>query len=70
MRRFPRMEDDEKLVDKVAREVVDQHGADAIPILRERAKAADVSDDALAAETWRDVANAAERILQERDGSK
>ena len=38
------MEDDEKLVDKVAREVVDQHGSDAIPILRERAKAADMSD--------------------------
>jgi transcription initiation factor IIE alpha subunit len=62
------MKDDEKLVEKVAREVVDQHGPDAIPILRERAKAADMSDDALAAETWRDVAHAAERILQERDG--
>jgi transcription initiation factor IIE alpha subunit len=64
------MEDDERLVEKVAREVVDQHGPDAIPILRERAKAADMSDDALAAETWRDIADAAERILQERDGLK
>ena len=62
------MEDDEKLVEKVAREVVDQHGPDAIPILRERAKAADMSDDALAAETWRDITNAAERILQDRAG--
>ena len=64
------MEADEKLVEKVAREVVDQHGPDAIPILRERAKAADMSDDALAAETWRDIADAAERILQDRDGLK
>ena len=64
------MEDDEKLVEKVAREVVDQHGPDAIPILRERAEAADMSNDALAAETWRDIAEAAERILQDRDGLK
>ena len=64
------MEDDERLVEKVAREVVDQHGPDAIPILREHANAADISDDALAAETWRDIADAAERILQERDGLK
>jgi len=27
------MKDDEKLVEKVAREVMDQHGPDAIPIL-------------------------------------
>ena len=62
------MDDDEKLVEKVAREVVDQHGPNAIPILRQRAKAADMSDDALAAETWRDIAEAAERILQDRAG--
>jgi len=62
------MEDDEKLVEKIAREVVDQHGPDALPMLRQRAKAADMSDDALAAETWRDVADAAERILQDRAG--
>jgi hypothetical protein len=49
---------------------VDEHGPDAIPILRKRAKAADMSDDALAAETWRDIANADERILQEKDGPK
>jgi hypothetical protein len=63
------MEDGEKLVEKVAREVVDQHGPDALSILRERAKVADMSDDALAAETWRDIAHSAERILQQRDGS-
>ena len=40
---------------------------DAIPILRERAKAADMSDDALAAEIWQDIAEAAERILQNKD---
>jgi hypothetical protein len=55
--------DDEKLVDQVAREIVDQHGSDAVPILRERAEAADISRDELAAETWRDIADAAQRLL-------
>jgi hypothetical protein len=41
---------DEKLVEKVAREIVDQHGPEAIPILRERAEAADMIGDELAAE--------------------
>jgi hypothetical protein len=35
------MDDDEKLVEKVSREIVDQHGADAVEVLRERAEAAD-----------------------------
>lgn len=61
-------ENEEKLVEKVAREVVDQHGTDAMEILRERAAAADLCGDELAAETWRDIADAAERILRERGG--
>lgn len=60
-------EDDEKLVEKVAREVVDQHGTDALEILRERAEAADICGDALAAETWRDIADAAERMLEQNE---
>ena len=45
------MEDDEKLVEKVAREIVDQHGTDAVEILRERAEPAELNGDKLAAET-------------------
>jgi hypothetical protein len=56
---------DEKLVEKVAREIVDQHGPEAIPILRERAEAADMIGDELAAETWRDIAKSAERLLRQ-----
>ena len=62
------MEDDEKLVEKVAREIVDQHGTDAMEILRERVEAADTCGDELAAETWRDIADAAERILRQSGG--
>ena len=61
----PQTDDDEKLVEQVAREIVDQHGADAVEILRERAEAADLLGDELAAETWRDIADAAERMLRE-----
>jgi len=56
---------DEKLVEKVAREIVDQHGPEAIPILRERAEAADMIGDELAAETWRDIAESTERLLRQ-----
>jgi uncharacterized alpha-E superfamily protein len=56
---------DEKLVEKAAREIVDQHGPEAIPILRERAEAADMIGDELAAETWRDIAESAERLLRQ-----
>ena len=62
------MDDDEQLVEKVAREIVDQHGADPVEILRERAEAADLLGDELAAETWREIADAAERILPETGG--
>jgi hypothetical protein len=36
-----------------------------LEILRERADAADLCSDELAAETWRDIADAAERMLRE-----
>jgi hypothetical protein len=59
--------DDEKLVEQAAREIVDQHGSDAVPILRERADAAEISSDEIAAKTWRDIADAAERLLGKDD---
>jgi hypothetical protein len=39
-----------------------------VEILRERVEAADICVDELAAETWRDIADAAERILCESGG--
>ena len=59
--------DDEKLVEQVARDIVDEHGSDAVPILRERAEAAEIGSDELAAQTWRDIADAAERLLGKDD---
>ena len=56
---------DKLLVERAAREIIDQHGPDAVPILRERAEVADGLGDPLAAETWRDIADAAERMLSE-----
>jgi hypothetical protein len=62
------MDEDEKLVEKVAREIVDEDGTDAVEILRERAEAAGLLGHELAAETWRDIAIAAERMLRESGG--
>ena len=59
--------DDEKLVEQVARDIVDEHGSDAVPIIRERAEAAEISRDEVAAKTWRDIADAAERLLGRND---
>ena len=52
----------DKLVKKAAGEIVDQYGSDAVPILRERAEAAEALGDKLAAETWRNIADATERM--------
>ncbi len=51
-------------VEAAAREAIDQHGDDAIAILRERAELADHVGDLLGAEAWRDIADAAERMLR------
>ena len=51
-------------VDQAAREAIDQHGDGAVAILRERAEVADHIGDELSAKAWRDIADAAERILK------
>jgi len=51
-------------VDQAAREAIDRHGDDAVSILRERAEVADQLGDELSAKAWRDIADAAERMLQ------
>ena len=57
---------DEKAVDQAAREIVDQYGTDALPVVRERAEAAEELDDEVAAKAWRDIAEAAERLVRNR----
>lgn len=61
-------DEDEKLVEKVAREIVEQHGDDAVEIVNERAEAAGLLAHELAAETWRDTASAAARMFRESRG--
>jgi hypothetical protein len=48
--------------------MIEQHGRDSVPILSERAEVADSLNDMLAAEMWRDIADAADRILSQAGG--
>ena len=57
-------ESNRTIVEQAAREALDRHGHDAVPILRERAEIADGLDGELAAKAWRDIADAAERIYE------
>jgi hypothetical protein len=57
------MSEDDDLVEQLAREYVQRHGSDSLAMLRERADAADAMSDVLSAKAWRDIADAAERIL-------
>ena len=58
------MDDDADLVERAAREAIDQFGDGAVSVLRERAEVADHLSDLRAAEAWRDIADAAERMLR------
>jgi hypothetical protein len=51
--------------EQAAREIIERHGSDAVPIIRERAENAAELADEIAAKEWRDIADAAERILRE-----
>jgi len=51
-------------VDQAAREAIGQYGDNAVSILRERAEVSDHLGDMLSAEAWRDIADAAERLLK------
>ena len=62
--------DNGEAVEHVAREYIGRHGPDSVSILRERADLSDEVGDLLSAEAWRDIADAAERMLRENpDGS-
>jgi hypothetical protein len=58
------MDDDGDLVEQAAREAIDQYGDGAVSVLGERAEVADHLGDLLAAEAWRDIADAAEGMLR------
>ena len=54
---------DGRAVAQVAREYVQWHGHEAPRILRELGEIAEVQGDDLAAQAWRDIADAAEKLL-------
>jgi hypothetical protein len=60
--------DDAQLVEKVARDFLDWHGAGAVNVLRDRAEQASVEGDPVSEQAWRDIANAAARITAAGSG--
>ena len=58
------MDEDGASVKRAAREAITQHGDNAVSVLRERAEIADHIGDMLAAEAWRDIADAVKRMLR------
>jgi len=58
------MDDNGDLVERAAREAIAQHGDNAVAVLRECAELAEHRGDELSANAWRDIAEAAERMLR------
>lgn len=56
-------EDDHEQVETVAREIIDRHGDKAELWVREQADIADGHGDTFSAETWREIADAINRLL-------
>ena len=56
--------DDGEAVNQAARDAIVQHGNNAAAVLPERAEFADDMGDMLAAEAWREMADAAEQMLR------
>jgi hypothetical protein len=57
---------DEKAVEQAAREFIEQYGGDAVRVARQLAEAAAEIGDEATSKAWRDIAEAAERMLNER----
>ena len=55
-------------IEETAWEYVGLHGSACVSVLARLAEAADQAGDAISAQTWRAVAEAAERILAMRSG--
>ena len=55
-------DDDSRLVEQTARDLMRQYGPRAAEVAREQADADDELGDMLSAETWRDIADEIERL--------
>jgi len=54
---------DDDFIDQTAREYVGRYGLNAVLILRERAVIADAAGDYLLAQTWREIVETAEQMM-------
>jgi hypothetical protein len=54
---------DDSFIEETAWEYVSLHGRECVTLLRQLADAAQRAGDALSAQTWRAIAEAAERII-------
>ena len=54
---------DDEFIEEVAREYVGRYGAGGVTMLRERAQIAEAAGDYLLAQSWREMAEAAEAML-------
>lgn len=54
---------DDEFIEEVAREYVGRYGRSGVTMLRERARIADATGDYLLAQSWREMAEAAEAML-------
>jgi hypothetical protein len=61
------MSEDEngKTVEQVAREIVHQHGSDAVSLLRQRAEQSEAIGDKTGARAWRHIADLADAMLRD-----
>jgi hypothetical protein len=57
---------EDTLLETAASEFVESYGANALPVLRERAEIAAERGHELSARIWTDIADAAERIIDDR----
>ena len=58
---------DQKMVEHVARQFIEQHGTNAVDILRGHADRAATEGDGPSSQTWLDIADLAERLLLKRE---
>ena len=54
---------EDEFIEQTAREYVALHGFNAVPMLRERVRIAEVAGDYLFAETWREIGAVAAEML-------
>ena len=60
------MEDDQQLVDHVARDFIARYGAAAAKVLRNHAERCETAGDRFSAQTWLEIADAAERLISRK----